>query len=57
MLSRFFVAGWSPRFGMWETEMIEAKDADAAKQRYSLKFMSNKRVKVYRLRTQAEMME
>jgi hypothetical protein len=42
---------------MWETEMIEAKDADAARQRYSLKFMSNKRVKVYRLRTQAEMME
>jgi hypothetical protein len=42
---------------MWETEVIEARDADAARHRYSLKFMSNKRVKVYRLRTPAEMME
>jgi hypothetical protein len=57
MLARYCVTGWSPRFGVWETEMIEAKNMEAAKVRYSLKFSSNKRVKAYLLRTNAEMME
>ena len=57
MLARYCVTGWSPRFGMWETEMIEAKNMEAAKVRYSMKFSSNKRVKAYLLRTNAEMME
>lgn len=57
MLAKYCVTGWSRRFGVWETEMIEAKSAEAAKQRYMMKFLSNKRVKAYRLRTAAETME
>lgn len=57
MLARYCVTGWSPRFGMWDTEMIEAKSAEAAKARYMMKYLSNKRVKAYLLRTVAETME
>ena len=50
MLGSYCVTGWSSRFGMWHTEMIEAKDALAAKQRYMTKFTSHRGVRAYHLR-------
>ena len=35
MLSKYYVTGWSGRFGMWIAEHLEAKSMAVAKERFS----------------------
>lgn len=43
---RFFVSGWSTRFSVWHSEVIEAKSKSAAKERFAALRPSLKHVKV-----------
>ena len=43
---RFFVSGWSGRFGLWHSEVIEAQSKAAAKERFVALRPSLKNVKV-----------
>ena len=43
---RFFVSGWSTRFSVWHSEVIEAKSKAAAKERFVALRPSLKHVKV-----------
>lgn len=49
MLGRYYVTGWSPRFGCWMHETFEAKSMEAAKQRFTARFPTLKTIKVYAL--------
>jgi hypothetical protein len=49
MLGRYYVTGWNNRFGMWCAEVIEAKTAAIAKERYATLFASHRSVKAYEL--------
>jgi hypothetical protein len=49
MLARYYVTGWSKRFGCWMPEVIEAANKGAAKERFAAKFPTLSRLKVYRL--------
>jgi hypothetical protein len=57
MLSKYLLTGWSNRFGYWVTEVIEAKDATLARERFTTKYPTLKNTKALRLRAPAEMME
>lgn len=56
-LNRYYVTGWSARFGMWVGEVIEAINSLAATDRFTTTNPTLKKVKAYRLRTPAEMLE
>lgn len=43
---RFFVSGWSSRFSLWHSEVIEAKSKAAAKERFVALRPSLKNIKV-----------
>lgn len=43
---RFFVSGWSTRFSVWHSEVIEAKSKSAAKERFAALRPTLKRIKV-----------
>lgn len=43
--------GWSARYGNWITERIEAKNMEAAKNRFTTLYPTLKTVKVYSLRS------
>lgn len=49
MLARYYVTGWSKRFGCWMPEVIEAANKAAAKERFAAKCPTLTRLKVYRL--------
>jgi hypothetical protein len=49
MLARYYVTGWSKRWGSWMPEVIEAANKAAAKERFATKYPSLTRLKVYRL--------
>ena len=57
MLAKYYVTGWSNRFGNWVAEVVEAKSMEVAKFRFGLKNPSLKTIKAYKLRAPAEMME
>jgi hypothetical protein len=57
MLAKYLLTGWSNRFGYWVTEVIEAKDATLARERFTVKYPTLKNTKALRLRAPAEMME
>ena len=48
---RFFVSGWSSRFSVWHSEVIEAKSKSAAKERFVALRPTLKNVKVLTLRS------
>ena len=49
-MSRYFVTGWSARFGHWVTEQYECKNMEAAKKRFVTAYPTLKQVQVYLLR-------
>lgn len=50
MLGRFYITGFSARYGCWMCETIEAKSLEAAKQKFAVRFPTLKKVKAYALR-------
>jgi len=50
MLARYYVTGWSNRFGNWVAEHLEAKNMVVAKERFTTKYPTLKRIKAYKLR-------
>lgn len=48
-LNRYYIAGWSARFGTWMGEVIEAANMEAAKKRYITKYPTLKQITAYRL--------
>jgi hypothetical protein len=57
MLAKYLLTGWSNRFGYWVTEVVEAKDASTARERFTTKYPTLKNTKALRLRAPSEMME
>ena len=57
MLAKYYVTGWSNRYGNWVAEHLEAKNMQVAKERFLTKYPTLKKLKAYKLRTPAEMME
>jgi hypothetical protein len=51
-LTRYYVTGWSARFGMWIAETLECATMEAAKRRYLASHPTLKQIKVYPLRDQ-----
>lgn len=49
MLCRYFVTGFSSRFGCWMREVIEAKSMEAAKQKFTHQHPGLKQIKAYTL--------
>lgn len=47
---RYFVTGWSPRFGHWITETYECMSMEKARTRFVAEYPTLKQVKVYALR-------
>lgn len=47
---KYFVTGWSPRFGYWMTETYECKNMEAARKRFVTQYPTLKTIKVYPLR-------
>jgi len=54
MLARYYVTGWSGRFGMWIAESLEARNMTVAKERFTTKYPTLKTIKAYKLREAAE---
>ena len=50
MLGRFYITGFSPRFGCWMCETLEAKSMEAAKQKFIARYPALKKIKAYTLR-------
>jgi hypothetical protein len=49
MLAKYYVTGWSGRFGNWVAEVVEAKNMEIAKFRFGLTHPTLKTIKAYRL--------
>jgi len=49
MLARYYVTGWSNRFSNWIAEHIESKNMVMAKERFTTKYPTLKRIKAYKL--------
>lgn len=49
-MCRYYVTGFSARFGCWMCEVFEAKTLEAAKQKFAARFPYLKRIKGYALR-------
>lgn len=56
-MCRYFCTGFSARFGMWVTDSYECKSMEAARKRFLTQYPTLKQIKVYPLRTPAQMME
>lgn len=52
-LNKYYVTGYSARFGMWMCEVIEAMNMEAAKRRYSVGNPTLKNIRAYQLREEA----
>ena len=50
MLARYYVTGWSGRYGAWIAEALEAKNKTTAKERFTTKYPTLKTIKTYKLR-------
>ena len=50
--SRYFVTGWSKRFCCWMPEVVETMSKKAAKERFTAKYPTLTKVKVYQLRSE-----
>ena len=57
MLARYYVTGWSNRFGNWVAEVLEAKSKQSARERFTFKYPTLKTIKAYKLRSPSEMMD
>lgn len=49
---RYFVTGWSARFGTWMQEVFECATMEHAKRRFIAQYPTLKHVKVYPLRSE-----
>ena len=49
-MTRYYITGWSARFGNWQCEVFECKNMEAAKKRFLTSYPTLKMVKVYPLR-------
>lgn len=49
-MSKYFVTGWSPRFGHWITEVYECATMEKARGRFTAQYPTLKQIKVYPLR-------
>jgi len=47
-LCRFYVTGWSDRFGHWVADSIETTTRKQARERFKLANPTLKRIKIYR---------
>lgn len=54
---KYYVTGWSARFGMWVGEVIEAASMTQATTRFKALNPTLKRTKAYLMRTPAEVTE
>ena len=50
MLARYYVTGFSNRFGNWIAEVVEAKSMEIAKIRFGLTYPTLKTIKAYKFR-------
>ena len=50
MLWHFMVTGWSSRYGCWMPEMVEARNKQAAIQKFVASKPTLKRVKAYEIK-------
>lgn len=53
MLARYYVTGFSNRFGMWIAESLEARSKAVARERFITKYPTLKTIKAYKLRGEA----
>jgi hypothetical protein len=51
-VTRYFVVGWSKRFGDWVTESVETTSAQLAKEHMKVKYPSLTKLKTYVIRTE-----
>lgn len=56
-LHRYFVTGFSPRLGYWVTDSYECMTMEAARRRFQAQYPTLKNIKIYPLRTPAQMFE
>ena len=49
-MTRYYVTGWSARFGNWHAEVFECRNMEAAKKRFVTSYPTLKQIKVYPLR-------
>ena len=49
-MTRYYITGWSARFGNWHAEVFECKNMEAAKKRFLTSYPTLKMIKVYPLR-------
>jgi len=50
MLGKFYVTGFSSRFGNWMCEVVEAQTMESAKQKFQFKYPNLRQLKAYALR-------
>lgn len=48
-MTRYYVTGWSNRFGCWMCGSYEAKSMEAAKQRFVAQYPGLKKIRSYAL--------
>ena len=51
MLGKYYVTGWSPRFGTWVAETYDARTMEAARERFAVLYPTLRNVKAYALRS------
>lgn len=49
-MTRYYVTGWSARFGNWHAEVFECKNMELAKKRFLASYPTLKQIKAYPLR-------
>ena len=49
-MNKYYVTGFSPRFGMWIAETYDCRSMTKAKERFALQYPTLKTVKAYVLR-------
>jgi len=49
-MQRYYVTGYSPRFGNWVSEVYYCNTVEMAKKRFALQYPTLKTVKAYALR-------
>jgi hypothetical protein len=49
-MTRYYVTGWSARYGNWHAEIFECMSMEYAKKRFLASYPTLKQIKVYPLR-------
>jgi hypothetical protein len=51
MLGKYYVTGWSARFGTWMAEVYDARTMEAARERFAISHPQLRQIKAYALRS------